>query len=66
LVECDPSIRALIVNIDSDKHDIVIEELDDTHLLIDSSKVDFIKAELNRILAANTYNPMDEEENNNQ
>ncbi|ONH69801.1 RNA polymerase II transcription factor B subunit 5 [Cyberlindnera fabianii] len=68
MVECDPSIRALIVKIDTDRHDIVIQinsfiqELDDTHLLIDGSKVDFIKAELNRILAENTYNPLDEEE----
>ena len=61
-MQCDPSIRALIVNIDSDSHDIVIEELDDTHLLIDSSKVDFVKSELNRLLSANTYNPLEEEE----
>lgn len=65
MIECDPSIKALIVNIDSDKHDIVIEELDDTHLLIDSTKVDFVKEELNRLLTANTYNPMDEEDGNN-
>ncbi|ODQ60730.1 hypothetical protein WICANDRAFT_61295 [Wickerhamomyces anomalus NRRL Y-366-8] len=62
LVECDPSIRALIIKIDSDSHDIVIQELDDTHLLIDQKKVDFVKAELNRMLAKNTYNPLDDEE----
>jgi len=38
------------------------QELDETHLLIDQTKVDFIKAELNRLLAKNTYNPLDEEE----
>lgn len=53
------------MNIDADKHDIVIQELDDTHLLIDPAKVEFVKEELNRILTANTYNPLDEEENNN-
>ncbi|ODV86163.1 hypothetical protein CANARDRAFT_6656 [[Candida] arabinofermentans NRRL YB-2248] len=61
LVQCDPSIKALIVRIDSDYRDIVIEELDDTHLLVDPSKIPFIKQELNRILAKNTYNPLDDE-----
>ncbi|KAH3685789.1 hypothetical protein WICPIJ_003252 [Wickerhamomyces pijperi] len=62
LVECDASIRALIVRIDSERHDVVIQELDETHLLIDSNKVDFVKAELNRLLSKNTYNPLDDEE----
>lgn len=75
-MECDPSIRALIVKIDSERHDIVIEvrttthcgdgtdnkELDETHLLIDRVTVEFVKHELNRLLAENTYNPLDEEE----
>ncbi|VEU24279.1 DEKNAAC105545 [Brettanomyces naardenensis] len=60
LVECDPSIKALIVKIDSDYRDIVIEELDDTHLLVDPSKIPFIKRELNRILSQNMYNPDEE------
>ncbi|CAR26499.1 hypothetical protein ZYGR_0H03120 [Zygosaccharomyces rouxii] len=63
LIQCDPSIKALIVQIDADKSDIILEELDDTHLLIDPAKVEFIKRELNRLLSKNIYNPMDEEEN---
>lgn len=63
LLQCDPSIKALIVQIDSQGHDIILEELDDTHLLVDPSKVEFIKSELNRLLSKNIYNPMDEEEN---
>lgn len=63
LIQCDPSIKALIVQIDTDKSDIILEELDDTHLLIDPAKVEFIKRELNRLLSKNIYNPMDEEEN---
>ncbi|KAG0654752.1 TFIIH complex subunit tfb5 [Monosporozyma unispora] len=63
LLQCDPSIKALIVQIDSQRTDIILEELDDTHLLVDPSKVEFIKAELNRLLSKNIYNPMDEEEN---
>lgn len=60
LVECDPSIRALILKIDADYRDIVIEELDDTHLLVDPSKIPFVKKELNRILSQNMYNPDEE------
>lgn len=63
LIQCDPSIKALIVQIDSDRSDVILEELDDTHLLIDPAKVDFVKRELNRLLSKNIYNPMDEEEN---
>ncbi|GME86789.1 unnamed protein product [Ambrosiozyma monospora] len=62
LIQCDPSIKALILKIDSDYRDIVFEELDDTHLLVDPSKISFIKSELNRILAKNTYNPLDDDE----
>ncbi|CDO95367.1 unnamed protein product [Kluyveromyces dobzhanskii CBS 2104] len=63
LVQCDPSIRALILRLDADRNDIIYEELDDTHLLVDPSKVEFIKFELNRMLSENIYNPLDEEEN---
>lgn len=63
LLKCDPSIKALIVQIDANRSDIILEELDDTHLLVDPSKVEFIKHELNRLLSKNIYNPMDEEEN---
>lgn len=62
LIKCDPSIKSLVVKIDQDYRDIVIEELDDTHLLIDPSKLTFIKKELNRILASNSYNAFEEEE----
>ncbi|ESW98193.1 hypothetical protein HPODL_05230 [Ogataea parapolymorpha DL-1] len=61
LVQCDPSIKALIVKIDSDSRDIVIEELDDTHLLVDPSKIVYIKQELNKILSKNAYNPFEED-----
>lgn len=63
LIQCDPSIKALILQLDGERSDIILEELDDTHLLVDPSKVEFIKQELNRLLSKNIYNPMDEEEN---
>lgn len=76
----DPSIRALILNIDSRTHDIIIEvsekgvcvlgtgcwlelkELDDTHLLIDSNKLDYLKKKLGDTLDENTFNPNEVEE----
>lgn len=63
LIQCDPSIKALIVQIDAVRSDVILEELDDTHLLVDPSKVEFIKRELNRLLSKNIYNPMEEDEN---
>ncbi|KAL7663623.1 General transcription and DNA repair factor IIH subunit TFB5 [[Candida] zeylanoides] len=60
LVRCDPSIKALILKIDSARHDIVIEELDETHLVIDQNKVQAVKSELNRMLSKNIYDPFDE------
>ncbi|CUM56226.1 unnamed protein product [Debaryomyces tyrocola] len=61
MVQCDPSIKALILKIDSERHDIVIEELDETHLVIDLNKVQAVKNELNRLLSKNIYNPFDEQ-----
>ena len=54
LVKCDPSIKALIIQIDSVNPGIVLEELDDTHLLIQQDKVETIKNELNKMLSKNT------------
>ncbi|CCE82120.1 Piso0_002817 [Millerozyma farinosa CBS 7064] len=61
LVSCDPSIKALILKIDSERHDIIIEELDETHLVIDQNKIDFVKLELNRLLSKNIYDPFDDQ-----
>ncbi|VVT46439.1 uncharacterized protein SAPINGB_P001214 [Magnusiomyces paraingens] len=60
LIECDPSIRALILHIDTKTHGVIIQELDDTHLLVDENRVEYIKSELNRLLAKNTFVPEDE------
>ncbi|SCV03914.1 LAMI_0H11958g1_1 [Lachancea mirantina] len=63
LIQCDASIKALILQIDMNRNDVILEELDETHLLIDPTKVEFIKAELNRLLSQNIYDALDEEEN---
>ncbi|KAI8950723.1 RNA polymerase 2 general transcription and DNA repair factor tfiih component [Xylaria longipes] len=46
LVECDPSIKSIIVNIDKEKNDYIIEDLDDSHLLIKDVMVGQLKAKL--------------------
>lgn len=46
LVECDPSIKAIILDIDSKTHDFIVENLDESHLIIKDNKV----AELKRML----------------
>lgn len=61
LIECDPSIRSLIVKLNSDNSGIIIEELDDRHLLIDSNRLTFLKKELNDYLSRNTFSIFDEE-----
>ncbi|KAG2733829.1 hypothetical protein G9P44_003354 [Scheffersomyces stipitis] len=62
LVSCDPSIRALILEIDNKSPGIVLEEMDDTHLLIKSDKIKIVKDELNNLLSKNIYNPFEEEQ----
>jgi TFIIH basal transcription factor complex TTD-A subunit len=49
LIECDPSIKSIIMNIDSDKNDYVIEDLDDSHLLIVENKVQLLKQKLDEV-----------------
>ncbi|KAK9463943.1 TFIIH subunit TTDA/Tfb5 [Lipomyces oligophaga] len=57
LVQCDPSIKSLILNFDSKSHNIIIADLDDEHLVIDERKVDSVKQQLETQLAENTFNP---------
>lgn len=60
LIQCDPSIRALILQIDTNSRGIVLEELDNTHLMVKQDMVQFVKDELNRLLSKNIYDPFDE------
>ncbi|KAI9653947.1 MAG: hypothetical protein M1831_005632 [Alyxoria varia] len=46
LVKVDPSIKAIIIKIDTRHHDIVIEELDDEHLVVKESKLAELKDKL--------------------
>ncbi|KAI1332579.1 transcription factor TFIIH complex subunit Tfb5-domain-containing protein [Xylariaceae sp. FL0255] len=47
LVECDPSIKTIIMNIDGkENNEYVIEDLDETHLMIKDVMVAKLKARL--------------------
>ncbi|KAF7883462.1 uncharacterized protein EAF02_005382 [Botrytis sinoallii] len=55
LVECDPSIKSLIVKIDAESHhEYIVEDLDDETLLIQESKLVHLKALLKRFALKET------------
>ena len=54
LIECDESVKQIILFLNS-KEKVIIQDLDRTRLLVDASKLDYIKAELDKILEENTY-----------
>ena len=49
LVECDPSIKAIILKIDQDKHDYIVEDLDDQTLVIKESQLQNLKRRLEEV-----------------
>ena len=49
LVECDPSIKAIILKIDASHHDYIIEDLDDQALVIKESKLKELKQRLDHV-----------------
>jgi len=50
LVECDPSIKAIILKIDQDKHDYIVEDLDDQTLVIKENQLSSLKARLEEVI----------------
>jgi len=57
LVKCDASIKAIILKIDSARNDIVIDDLDDEHLLIKEQKLPELKQRLSETLKATLREP---------
>lgn len=49
LVECDPSIKAIILKIDQDHHEYIVEELDDHTLVVKESQLAALKARLEEV-----------------
>ncbi|KAJ3303729.1 hypothetical protein HDV03_003602, partial [Kappamyces sp. JEL0829] len=48
------SVKSIILDLDAQLK-FVIDDLDETHLFIDASKVEMVRSELENILEENTY-----------
>lgn len=59
LIECDPSIKSIIVNIDSENHDYIIEDLDDQRVVVKENMVGELKRRLDDV-RSNVFAPIDE------
>ncbi|KAI4106419.1 MAG: hypothetical protein L6R37_002217 [Teloschistes peruensis] len=49
LVECDPSIKAIILKIDQPLHDYIVEDLDDQTLVVKEAKLPDLKQKLEEV-----------------
>ncbi|CAG8980034.1 hypothetical protein HYALB_00009243 [Hymenoscyphus albidus] len=59
LIECDPSIKAIIMKIDSESHHFVVEELDDQTLVIKENMLGELKRRLDDQLRDTQQPPED-------
>ncbi|KAE8445466.1 TFIIH complex subunit tfb5 [Mollisiaceae sp. DMI_Dod_QoI] len=59
LIQCDPSIKSIIVQIDSEDHAYIVEELDDETLVVKENMLTSLKMKLDEKLK-NTQVPADE------
>lgn len=59
LVQCDPSIKAIIQGIDSERHDFIIEELDDETLVVKESKLPELKIRIEEVCILTMTIPCD-------
>jgi len=46
LIECEPAIKSIIVHLDSENNDIIIEDLDESHLVVKENMVHLLKQKL--------------------
>lgn len=64
LISCDVPTKQLIVYINRENQDrIILRDLDDTHVLIDSRYVDYLKEEVARLLERNMYDVQTQQKN---
>ncbi|KAJ9210686.1 hypothetical protein DTO166G4_7746 [Paecilomyces variotii] len=62
LIECDPSVKAIILKYDEERHDYIVEDLDDDrHLVIKESQLLNLKARLGRELDEKVMQPEESE-----
>lgn len=52
LIECDPSIKSIIVKIDSEDHAYIVEELDDQTLVVKENMLTSLKLRLDEVAAS--------------
>ncbi|KAL1634116.1 TFIIH complex subunit tfb5 [Neofusicoccum ribis] len=55
LVQCDESIKTIIVKIDSEHNDFIIEDLDDETLVVKAEKLPELKRRLNEVSDLGAY-----------
>lgn len=62
LIECDPSVKAIILKYDEERHDYIVEDLDDDrHLVIKESQLQNLKIRLGRELDEKVMQPEESE-----
>jgi len=61
LVECDPSIKAIILKIDGEYNDYIIEDLDENTILVKETKIPELKRRLENMLENTQVFPDDED-----
>ncbi|KAK2809038.1 TFIIH complex subunit tfb5 [Emmonsiellopsis sp. PD_5] len=62
LIECDPSVKAIILKYDEERHDYIVEDLDDErHLVIKESQLPHLKARLSQELDEKIMQPEESE-----
>ena len=52
LVQCDPSIKAIILKADAEKNEYIIEDLDDQTLVVKENQLAALKAYLDQVSPA--------------
>ena len=49
LIECEPAIKSIIVHINSEKHDFIIEDLDEQRVVVKENMVYMLKLKLEEV-----------------
>ncbi|CAG8521235.1 4709_t:CDS:2 [Ambispora gerdemannii] len=56
ILKCDPAVKQVILSMNNSEHKpFIIEDLDETHLFVDTTHVERIKRRVEQLLEENTY-----------
>ncbi|KAM0790611.1 hypothetical protein ACM66B_004475 [Microbotryomycetes sp. NB124-2] len=57
LVTCDPAVKQILLQLDEqqERDKFIIQDLDDTHLLVSGDKLEWVKQQLEQELEKNNY-----------